>query len=297
MRLLNTTTLKLQQFPDNRLACKEGYAIPSHTWGVEEVTLQQIQNQDGKSQNLAGYQKIRQCCAQARADGFKYTWIDTCCIDKTNSTELSEAINSMFTWYRDAAECYAYLEDVSSEVAFTSSKWFTRGWTLQELIAPPSVVFFNANWEEIGTKSSLRDSISTVTGIPSSILLRQTATLQPCVAQIMSWASKRETTRIEDTAYCLLGLFDVHMPMIYGEGTKAFTRLQLEIMKTSHDQSIFAWRGLRAIRGPLAACPAEFTDCEEVTSKPIANGSALEYTMTNRGLRIWLPFEPFESSP
>jgi hypothetical protein len=137
------------------------------------------------------------------------------------------------------------------------SRWFTRGWTLQELLAPLSIIFFNKDWKELGTKASLAKEISTITGIPRVVLLMNSKE-EFSVAQIMSWAAKRETTREEDMAYSLLGLFGVNMPMIYGEGKKAFRRLQLEIMKASEDHSIFAWVGAGHERGPLALSPAEF---------------------------------------
>jgi hypothetical protein len=286
MWLLETGKIELQVILDERTLQNEGgYAILSHTWGAEEVSFQDLRGPRGIIQDFAGYKKIRRCCAQAASDGFKYVWIDTCCIDKTNSTELSEAINSMFAWYRNASECYTYLSDILSGSDFTTSKWFTRGWTLQELIAPSSVVFFDQDWKEIGTKASLKHSISAVTGIPLKVLLSNGAR-DISVAQIMSWAANRETTRSEDIAYCLLGLFDVHMPMIYGEADKAFIRLQNEILKVSDDQSIFAWSGTGHERGPLATCPAEFAKCGEI--KRTTSSQMSEYSMTNRGLRIQL---------
>ena len=166
----------------------------------------------------------------AVADGFDYIWIDTCCIDKTSSAELSEALNSMYRWYQEAEECYAYLADVphnsinrATGVTGPSwkSRWFTRGWTLQELIAPLSVIFLNSEWQEIGTKSNLQRDISEITGIPSSFLLGDDLR-HASIAQRMSWASKRETTRIEDLAYYLMGLFGIYMPMLYGEGERAY---------------------------------------------------------------------------
>jgi hypothetical protein len=170
------------------------------------------------------------------------------CIDKRSSAELSEAINSMFHWYRTAQICYAYLVDVPDDVdmsasrsAFTRSRWWTRGWCLQELLAPGEVEFYSQGWKNLGGKISLCYLLSKITSISRDILL--TGNLHHAsVAQKMSWAAKRETTRIEDTAYCLLGIFDVNMPLLYGEREKAFVRLQLEIAKTYDDQSLFAWR-------------------------------------------------------
>ena len=223
------------------------YAILSHTWGpdTEEVSFKDMMDGTGKSK--PGYDKIRFCGEQARRDGLQYFWIDTCCIDKSSSTELQEAINSMFRWYRDAAKCYVYLADVSRpaldadgkssqlpwESSFRKSRWFTRGWTLQELVAPASVEFFSKEGEQLGNKRSLERHIHEVTGIPVKAL--QGSPLSDfSVPERMSWAEKRETTRKEDKAYSLLGIFDVHMPLIYGEGReKAFKRLREEIDKAS----------------------------------------------------------------
>ncbi|KAE9373340.1 HET-domain-containing protein [Stipitochalara longipes BDJ] len=283
MWLLDTKTITLHLILSSP---PPPYAILSHTWGTQ-VTLQDLQCTPPRNQHLAGYKKILDCCAQARLDGFDWVWIDTCCIDKTNSAELSEAINSMFEWYRNAVQCYAYLADAETVEEFVKSRWFTRGWTLQELLAPLSVIFFNKNWEEIGTKASLAGEISTITGIPRVVLLTN-SDKEFSVAQIMSWAAKRETTREEDIAYSLLGLFDVNMPMIYGEGRKAFQRLQLEIMKASEDHSIFAWSANvlhEHERGPLAISPAEFEFSGKVQYIAAEKNTA-EYSMTNRGLRI-----------
>ena len=227
------------------------YAILSHTWGAdtEEVTFRDLM--DGTGKNKAGYDKIRFCGEQARRDGLQYFWVDTCCIDKSNNNELSEAINSMFRWYRNAAKCYVYLSDVPRpafdtndksnqqpwESAFRKSRWFTRGWTLQELIAPASVEFFSKDWEQLGNKPSLERHIHEITGIPVKAL--QGSSLSDfSVTERMLWTEKRETTRKEDKAYSLLGIFDVYMPLIYGEGREsAFKRLWEEIDKASKGKS------------------------------------------------------------
>jgi Heterokaryon incompatibility protein (HET) len=282
MWLLDTTTITLHLILSNPIP---PYAILSHTWGSEEVTLQDLQCTPPRNQHLSGYKKIVDCCAQARLDGFYWVWIDACCIDKTNSAELSEAINSMFEWYRNAVQCYAYLSDTEAVNEVVKSRWFTRGWTLQELLAPLSVIFFDKHWKELGTKASLAKEISARTGIPHVVLLTNSKG-EFSVAQIMSWAAKRETTREEDMAYSLLGLFGVNMPMIYGEGKKAFRRLQLEIMKASDDHSIFAWVGAGKERGPVALSPAEFEHSGKIARCVATDRSKAEYTMTNRGLRI-----------
>ncbi|KAN0072345.1 hypothetical protein V8E54_009274 [Elaphomyces granulatus] len=221
------------------------YAILSHTWGAQEISFKDMI--DGVDKSKPGYDKIRFCGEQAKRDGLRYFWVDTCCIDKSNSTELQEAINSMFCWYRDAAKCYVYLADVSRptldadgkssqlpwESTFRKSRWFTRGWTLQELVAPASVEFFSKEGKQLGSKESLERHIHDVTGIPVKAL-RGSSLCDFSVPERMSWAEKRETTRKEDKAYSLLGIFNVYMPLIYGEGREnAFKRLREEIDKSS----------------------------------------------------------------
>jgi hypothetical protein len=161
-------------------------------------------------------------------------------INKKSCAELTEAINSMYKWYKNAQQCYVYLYDVP-EKHWTKSDWFTRGWTLQELIAPSRLGFYDFKWTKLGTKEGFKDDISRITGIRESILSGLTPLLVP-VAEKMSWVSRRQTTRIEDTAYCLMGIFDVNMPLLYGEGSKAFQRLQIEIIRRSNTYTIFAWR-------------------------------------------------------
>lgn len=223
------------------------YAILSHTWGAdtEEVTYTDLIESTGE--NKLGYAKLNFCAEQAKRDGLSYFWVDTCCIDKSSSAELTEAINSMFRWYRNADICYVYMSDVSTpapkygtlpslplwESQFRKSRWFTRGWTLQELIAPASVHFFSSNDTLLGGRTSLVWLINDITGIASQAL-RGDPLNNFSVEERMSWISKRTTTRTEDMAYCLLGIFDVHMPLIYGEGDKAFARLKYEISRVTH---------------------------------------------------------------
>ncbi|KAI0630685.1 hypothetical protein C8Q77DRAFT_220417 [Trametes polyzona] len=191
--------------------------------------------------------KIREFCRIAREAGFWLIWIDSCCIDKSSSAELSEAINSMYEWYRLADVCFVYLEDVpdgspeSMRQAFRESRWHTRGWTLQELIAPDKVVFLTTTWQFLGTKMGLASTLEDITGIDFDILTGRASLNTISVARRMSWAALRHTTRVEDRAYSLMGIFGVHLSPIYGEGTHAFLRLQEEIIKTIPDPSIFAW--------------------------------------------------------
>ncbi|KAJ9132607.1 Kinesin light chain 1 [Pleurostoma richardsiae] len=220
------------------------YAILSHTWGpdTEEVTFRDME--DGTEEGKSGYKKIKFCAEQARRDGLQYFWIDTCCIDKSNSSELSEAIASMFRWYQNATRCYVYLPDISAtdhdednqesalawEPAFRANRWFTRGWTLQELLAPESVEFFTQDGRRLGDKRSLEKQIHEITGIPVSAL-RGSSLFQFDVAERFKWAETRQTTREEDWAYCLLGIFGVFIPLIYGEGkANAVRRFRKEIV-------------------------------------------------------------------
>jgi hypothetical protein len=246
----------LEHKPDGELVLSEftgkdvpvpAYAILSHTWATdnsEEVSFQDVEAGTGKSK--AGYNKIRFCAEQAAADGLRYFWVDTCCIDKKNNTELSEAINSMFRWYQKATRCYVYLSDVSIrdeqqscqyscfawEAAFRRSRWFTRGWTLQELIAPTLLDFFSAEGERLGNKSSLETMVHDITGI-SRNALKGNPLSDFSVDERMSWAAHRNTKLEEDEIYSLLGIFDTSMPLIYGEGReKASKRLQEEINKS-----------------------------------------------------------------
>jgi len=247
MRLLernDTGGVRLtKDLPTNKIP---EYAILSHTWGDEEVLFRDLM--DGTGKNKAGYAKIRFCGDQAWRDGLRFFWVDTCCIDKSNSVELQEAINSMFRWYRNATKCYTYLVDVSIpspdvnnksiwEPAFRASRWFTRGWTLQELIAPISIEFFSREEVRLGDRTTLEQVIHDVTGIPLKVL-RGSLLSDFSVDERMAWIEKRTTTREEDMAYSLFGIFDVQLPLLYSEGKqKAFRRLREEIIKASKSES------------------------------------------------------------
>ncbi|KAH9233965.1 hypothetical protein K456DRAFT_323037 [Colletotrichum gloeosporioides 23] len=266
MRLVNVRTLQLEEFFGEGIP---KYAILSHTWTEgQEVTFQEFSAQ--KARNKSGWTKIERAAQLALEDELHHTWIDTCCIDKTSSSELTEAINSMMSWYEQSQVCYTYFEDVLvglgqdyKEDAFRRSRWFTRGWTLQELLAPSKLIFISTEWTRFGTRDEMACVVSDITGIDTEFLhtpegkenndfsannmaTASTRSLRPrldsaSIAQRMSWASKRRTTRVEDTAYCLLGIFDINMPLLYGEGPKAFLRLQEQIMMKSDDQSLLAW--------------------------------------------------------
>lgn len=186
MRLVSTCEdstgpFKVEEFKDEHVP---RYAILSHTWDEEEVSFQDMS--DGNAMRKKGYKKIHDCCSVARKEGFDYVWIDTCCIDKTSSTELSEAINSMYRWYQDAHVCYAFLADVDWPTELASSRWFERGFTLQELIAPSTVVFYSRSWIELGTKESMKSQISDRTHIPIGVLSGTDSVEDASVAQRMS---------------------------------------------------------------------------------------------------------------
>ncbi|KAJ3566642.1 hypothetical protein NPX13_g7063 [Xylaria arbuscula] len=209
MRLINVQTLAFEEFMLVTPAYFD-YAILSHTWGDDEVTYQDMANPDRYTCSKQGFLKIAKTCEFASRDGIKYAWVDTCCIDKTSSAELSEAINSMFNWYRDAKVCYAWLEDlpVQSAEPIESSlrkcRWFTRGWTLQELLAPRRVEFYDSHWGFRGTKGDLKALIVDASQIESNVLEYPDTIFRLPIAQRMSWAAMRETTRLEDMAYCLI---------------------------------------------------------------------------------------------
>lgn len=245
MRLLNTSTYQLESFLGTT---KPSYVILSHTWEPEgEILFEDLQLPPTQLFSKPGFLKIKNTCTLALQNGYEYAWIDTCCIDKSSSAELSEAINSMFRWYKQSAICYAFLADVDLESSMPNSRWFTRGWTLQELIAPDEVLFYDMHWRFLGSRGDLAPVIRSVTRIRNNVLNRSGHAIEDVlqstsVAQRMIWASKRVTTREEDTAYCLMGLFDVNMPLLYGEGQKAFLRLQEAIIYASKDQTILAFR-------------------------------------------------------
>ena len=301
------------------------YAILSHRWMAQEVDYDEmiglakmaVEERD-EIRQCDGYQKILRSCERAEKDKYEWLWVDTCCIDKRSSAELSEAINSMYQWYENAKACYAYLHDApglsfptaSDDEKYPDSngwpEWFSRGWTLQELIAPSNIQFFNKNWRSIGDKKTLAPTLESITKVPEHILTDGLRGNRPCIAQIMSWAAHRKTTRVEDRAYSLMGLLDMNMPMLYGEGKKAFHRLQLEIIRMSNDQSIFAWDCNARTGSILADDPSEFHDCGEMevmghnefiqyikADVPEEELDSIEdrlgsFPITNRGIQIWL---------
>ncbi|CAH0017378.1 unnamed protein product [Clonostachys rhizophaga] len=292
MRLLNAHSLKLELFHDSDVQNIQ-YATLSHTWGEDEVSFDNMEDPAAAEKKL-GFAKIRSACETTVSYGLDYVWVDTCCIDKSSSAELSEAINSMFRWYKDSAFCFAYLSDLPpsqtvDQSALEECRWFTRGWTLQELIAPKDLVFFDQTWNRIGTKTGLKFEVENITDINHQILDGSRPLSSVAIAKRMSWASHRKTTRVEDEAYSLLGIFDINMPMIYGEGPRAFTRLQEEILRTTTDLSIFAWRAfdnLNSYRGIFAESPIEFMLCDTIELSQDQFQFRDEISLTNRGIKI-----------
>ncbi|KAF6803783.1 hypothetical protein CSOJ01_10680 [Colletotrichum sojae] len=320
IRLINTETLALEVFSD-----PPPYAILSHTWAEnQEVSLRDMaliaENPFHEAASRGGYAKILAACRKARNRGIGHAWIDTCCIDQSSPIELAEAVNSMFRWYRDAEVCLAYLSDLPAddpaapETAMRRCRWFTRGWCLQELIAPRALDLFDAGWNFWGSRAEMKKSLAAATGIGEEILDDCAAARSLPVARRMSWASRRSTTRPEDGAYCLLGLFDVSIPILYGEGgPAAFLRLQEEIIRRSNDVSIFCFvprtaddfhthpyvsnaNGLETAEtisrlrfcDMLARSAADFADCGTMVRRPGA-GLAFdepEFSVTNRGVRL-----------
>lgn len=253
MRLLSTEPHLLFKWFNVPGDVDGGYAILSHVWQPSEQSFEEAH---GLTQELATLDderlsfKVRECWRLAQAHGFCWIWVDAPCIDQRNSAEVAEAITSMYDWYAHASICFAHLpgpdvpaDDIirAPDSAFRRSVYFTRGWTLQELLAPRNVIFVAKDWTVIGAKADFADVLEEITGIDNAVLTFDLSLAQVSVARRLSWASRRQTTRVEDKAYCLLGLFGIHMPLIYGEGDHAFVRLQQIILARIPDHSILAW--------------------------------------------------------
>lgn len=306
MRLLNTVTLEFEELFGDR---EPEYAILSHRWETGEVSFEELHSP--KARKKKGYAKIYNFCDEVRSQGYNYAWVDTCCINQKNFTELTEAINSMFSWYKNSSTCVTYLSDFllrsdlgqqQFESDLAKSQWFRRGWTLQELIAPAEIKFYDSKWRYFGTKRNLARVISKITGISESLLQGKLDLNKFSCAQKMSWAANRQTTRPEDRTYSLLGLFGVSLPLIYdGNGSRAFKRLQEEIIKSSTDQSIFAWvqhgpspfvEGECTIFDRRCSILAPSPDCFRFSSSIVTSKrevSDAPYSLTNTGLDITQP--------
>lgn len=337
MRLLRTEGYQLVEANDISAPFPE-YAILSHTWisPKDEITYQDFKQRKGDIENdifkQKGWAKLRRYCDRAARDGWEWAWMDTCCIDKTNPADTQEAINAMFRWYQNAGICYAYLDDVDVDkiidcpdfdldgiagrhnvadpmsfphmalkAFLIKAKWFTRGWTLQELLAPPYLVFVDQAWRRIGTRESWADEIKQASRIEARHLTNFSPTdfISCSIAMRFSWASRRLTTVEEDETYSLLGLFGISLPLIYGEGRwRAFNRLQRELITVYNDDSIFAWkfeqsRNMRSAesqekanehgRGILAPSIREYWDASNIEALGLYGNS---FAMTNKGLEI-----------
>ena len=299
MRLLNAHTLQFELVSDSELYLEENqYAILSHRWGADrdEISFEDVLSSSSvELSHKKAFDKIKGFCKVALSEKCRYGWVDTCCIHKKDSVELSEAINSMYRWYQGSKICIAYLEDVPQK-QLTDSEWFDRGWTLQELIAPRAVFFFDQGWNPIGTKNDLVLELSRKTKIPEEVLNNTIKPSACSVAQRMSWAANRRTTREEDRAYSLTGLFDVFMPMIYGEREKAFLRLQQQIIQQSKDESIFVWDmefsgNTKAYSGLFSPSPSAYANCSDIIQTSGSRG----FSESNGELSIWsrvLPLSP-----
>ncbi|CAK3947219.1 Hypothetical predicted protein [Lecanosticta acicola] len=328
MRLISTVTGEFEWYGD---AQRPKYAILSHTWGEGEILYQdylylrnEIAGDEIKTKVLAafmskvprrdspGYLKIQALCEVARARGHQWVWIDTCCIDRSSSAELSGAINSMWNWYWNAEECLVYLVDVpechvtkshlekwpsgkrlrdETLQKMRKSRWFTRGWTLQEMLAPARLTYYDTNWNMIASRTYLANEVSDITKIPAIYLTDRNQLKEASIAMKMSWMAYRQTTLEEDMGYSLLGLFDISMPLVYGEGRKAFMRLQLELLSKSSDDSILAWTANVEPTGLLARSPTAFADSGHIIPPGFENRSApqLPSMMTNMGLQVRIP--------
>lgn len=310
MRLLHCSTFQFSEFFDEEVP---PYIILSHRWSAEEVSYKDFSK--GRGTRLAGYRKIWDFCRFVRDNAIttgkriEYVWVDTCCIDKRSSAELTEAINSMWSWYAKARVCVVHLADVhqsargeSLDSQLERSVWFNRGWTLQELLSPAEVVFCSSDWQVLGHKCRaeadlqtlhrkaigcqlrncgriLNRKISAITGIQLEYLEQPEFVFLASIARRLSWAAKRKTTRREDEAYCLLGLCGISMPLLYGEGPRAFRRLQEQLIAQSDDQSIFAWSSTSDFLGILAPSPSDFVDSGKIVR--IDNYRTLPYAITN----------------
>lgn len=318
MRLINVETLQMEEFFGDSIP---EYGILSHTWAEQEVSFDDWQRLDTAA-SKKGYAKILGACKfVSQIDGLQYLWVDTACIDKRSSADLSEAINSMFRWYGGSQVCLVHLADVDAPAQrvaagprdvmtgsvepailcdelrqqFRESRWFTRGWTLQELLAPRHLLFLSRDWNLLGNLPWLVDDVDKATGIPTRFLLKELKLHTASIAQRMAWAAGRKTTRVEDMAYCLMGLFNINMPLLYGEGSRAFRRLQAEIIKDSYDHSIFAWQGdadqeaLGDVNYPILAPSPQCFRWHSRIIQAWDHNERSHYTLTNSGLRITLP--------
>ena len=326
MRLINAYSLDIREFHEGSVP---RYAILSHTWSEpeDEVTFHDMAmlrqsvstglhesgtySTETEIKQKPGLAKILFACRQAIEDGLEWAWVDTCCIDKTSSAELDESIMSMYRWYEQSTQCYAYLSDVPKDLVgdqlegkLRASRWFTRCWTLQELIAPRQVTFFGQSWKRLGSRSTHSMVIHDITRVPEKLLRCDPGNpfsnpRHYSAAQKMSWAAGRNCKKKEDVAYCLLGLFGIYMPLQYGEGNQAFVRLQEEILRKTAggDHSLFAWTataedGLfecQMADSIFASSPSDFINSGDIVTFHEELGSPAH--ITTHGVKVHLPVE------
>ncbi|KAF5230829.1 hypothetical protein FANTH_13680 [Fusarium anthophilum] len=331
MRLLSAKGLFFEEFPGDKIP---KYAILSHRWEGEEPSYSDMKTRlahtdadvlgAGPLWTERNYRKIYQFGLMASQAGYEYIWVDTCCIDKSSSAELQESINSMYRWYMESDVCYAYLSDVtiSTDVvthktgsagskpwmeSFQNSQWFTRGWTLQELLAPRELIFYDKNWHICGNRVELQDAIQAATGIDGTSLIKASYEEGPYLrslrsGRLFSWAARRQTTRCEDRAYSLLGMFNVNMPLLYGEKDRAFYRLQEEVIKVNEDVSLLAWNCTEADDGfapnGLAKSPSQFRNYQNLITRDSVRVPYVAFSpiMIARGLQATLKIrrDPYE---
>ncbi|KAM0246184.1 hypothetical protein ACHAQJ_010323 [Trichoderma viride] len=270
------------------------YGILSHRWLPKgEPTLKDMVEGTAKG---PGWDKLTLFCKRVFEYNLNFAWSDTCCIDKTSSSELDESIRSMFRWYRNASVCFIYLAKTTCIDDLPSDEWFERGWTLQELIAPPVIKLFDTKWERLANGSNDKNNrqmlrlLSKASGCPE----RELHQFKPgpyYVDERMTWAATRKTTRGEDIAYCLMGLFDVTLQTAYGEGAeRAFCRLIDMIMQSNGNTSVLNWAGKPASSHRSLVLPSS-PRCY-VGRRPFNSVRKLDISMTSRGLRIPLLIIP-----
>ncbi|KAG2139241.1 hypothetical protein DEU56DRAFT_324016 [Suillus clintonianus] len=273
------------------------YAIFSHRWLAEgEVTYQEMTG--GVESRGPGFEKLQSFCVAASRYELAFAWSDTCCIDKTSSSELDESLRSMFKWYRNSSICIAYLAQTIRVADLGKDLWFTRGWTLQELLAPKRLKFFGAGWSPLTMQDNDKADYHVIKTIErvTSISSRELSDFIPGshdVAKRMTWAANRKTTKGEDMAYSLMGIFHVVLPIAYGEGSeRAFFRLVEAIIQTSDDLRIFNWAGRPAVTNhPSRALPSS-PRC--YVGQPYCPPIRRAFSLTNSGLRIKLMILPAE---
>ncbi|KAK6435197.1 hypothetical protein LTR95_008617 [Oleoguttula sp. CCFEE 5521] len=311
MRLLDTGTYEVG---DPQYSITERYAILSHRWHAKEISYQQLESAEkiARSITLPHFAKIQSACAKAASLGYQWLWIDTCCINKQDNAELTESLNSMYKWYNvdhiTAKGPTPFAVAATDESKVPESEWFTRGWTLQELLACKTARFYDVNWDEIGTKATLALDLQRITRIEAGYLHHRKSLHLASIATKLSWACDRVTTRPEDKVYSLVGLFDVYLPIQYGEGLKkAFRRLQLELL-TTPDESIFAWTlpGLSwepslgydsdeyGLLAPSIECFGKSGGVTHINKEDYRPRSAAGYSMVQTGVMFPVPTIEFD---